>query len=429
MKHVLVLFVLLSFTQFLKSQSVTNFDATSITPTTASLNGLITANSAGDMLGVKFYYDTAPPTSSSPHIDGSPASVTAGDTKFITASVSSLTANTHYYYFLRGIDAGNGYTAVDGSPDKEFYTEPDTQASIDSMVADYTKPTELKIYFTNGTGAGVVIVMKDGSTPNTPVDKTAYNDGSQVYGAGDDIGSSSSYVVYVGNGAKNTNVTITGLDQTKKYYVSISEYSGSGSLINYRTSDTQTLNTKDDSNLPVELINFKAINSQKGALLKWSTASEDNNDYFELQRSDDGESFKAIDIIDGAGNSNVLLDYSSMDTNPLEGVSYYRLKQVDFDGKYTFSEVLAYDANKGLASTDILNSYSNNKALTIVLNTAVRRNGIVSVFDLSGRLLQKRSISNNGVQKHILDISGYSHGIYILKVQFGQDLITKKVSI
>jgi len=85
--------------------------------------------------------------------------------------------------------------------------------------------------------------------------------------------------------------------------------------------------------LPVELLSFSAEAQEKETELKWITASEKNNDYFIVERSGNGVSFSEIAKIDGAGNLSSKRNYTSRDGEPLEGISYYRLKQVDFNGE------------------------------------------------------------------------------------------------
>ena len=90
--------------------------------------------------------------------------------------------------------------------------------------------------------------------------------------------------------------------------------------------------------LPIELISFTSevlggdINPI--VLLEWITASQTNNNYFEIQRSEHGEQWKTIETIEGAGTTNTMMSYITIDDSPLKGISYYRLKQTDYDGQY-----------------------------------------------------------------------------------------------
>jgi len=75
--------------------------------------------------------------------------------------------------------------------------------------------------------------------------------------------------------------------------------------------------------------------------LYWVTSNEINNDYFTIEKSNDGINFEIVEIILGAGNSDILLEYSFVDKNPINGISYYRLKQTDFDGKFEYSDIIS----------------------------------------------------------------------------------------
>lgn len=110
--------------------------------------------------------------------------------------------------------------------------------------------------------------------------------------------------------------------------------------VNFQNGDRFTLGNIDSAiPLPIELISFTAELIQNEVLLQWATASEKNNHYFTIQRSQSAESWHDIKRIDGAGDSQIRLDYEIVDTMPLQGVSYYRLKQTDFDGAFTYSPV------------------------------------------------------------------------------------------
>ncbi|MDX2361232.1 MAG: hypothetical protein QNK23_10525 [Crocinitomicaceae bacterium] len=93
------------------------------------------------------------------------------------------------------------------------------------------------------------------------------------------------------------------------------------------------------NSLPVELIRFDVINQENSVISVWQTVTETNNDFFTVERSGDAKSWTEVGIVDGAGNSQDLLDYSFRDYSPLAGRSYYRLKQTDFDGETSYSSV------------------------------------------------------------------------------------------
>jgi hypothetical protein len=102
-----------------------------------------------------------------------------------------------------------------------------------------------------------------------------------------------------------------------------------------------TINGSEASNtaLPIELLYFNATPNQKIVDLTWATASELNNESFTVERSIDGLTWETVLTVSGAGTTNQRTDYSNEDTRPLSGLSYYRLKQTDFDGQFTYSNI------------------------------------------------------------------------------------------
>lgn len=97
--------------------------------------------------------------------------------------------------------------------------------------------------------------------------------------------------------------------------------------------------------LPVEWLSFKAVSSEHGVELHWQTATEINNDFFTVLRSGNGEDFTPLTQLPGAGNSNQMLSYSFTDYHPLPGISYYKIRQTDFDGTTDYSAIRAVEIN------------------------------------------------------------------------------------
>lgn len=106
--------------------------------------------------------------------------------------------------------------------------------------------------------------------------------------------------------------------------------------------------------LPVELLSFQGQIIQGEIVLHWQTASETNNHYYTIERSRDMQTWDILGRLEGAGNSNQLLSYSFADRLPLQGVSYYRLKQTDFDGKYEYFSPLVMEVDPGAALFDFV---------------------------------------------------------------------------
>jgi hypothetical protein len=130
-----------------------------------------------------------------------------------------------------------------------------------------------------------------------------------------------------------------------------------------------TASNKVSAPLPVEFLSFNAKMKDKIVELHWQTATETNNDYFVVQRSLDGVNWISIDSVNGAGTTNLVSNYSYTDDAPLFGVSYYRLKQVDFDLKFSFSNV----AMVNFDGFEIIDLFPNPSAgnFNLVLNLLI----------------------------------------------------------
>ena len=105
--------------------------------------------------------------------------------------------------------------------------------------------------------------------------------------------------------------------------------------------------------LPIELLYFTAVLRGDYVELNWKTATQINNDYFVVQKSKDGVNWEQLVIVKGAGTTYIPIEYLEIDPNPYEGFTYYRLKQIDFDGTYTYSKIVAVEYKRSVASSAI----------------------------------------------------------------------------
>jgi hypothetical protein len=166
--------------------------------------------------------------------------------------------------------------------------------------------------------------------------------------------------------------------------------------------------------LPIELANFEVEKTVENQVaIQWETLTETNNDYFTVERSRDGETWKILKIVNGAGTSSEVNNYSTIDESPLQGISYYRLKQTDFDGTETFSETKTIRIDK-MENTKI-NVFPNptSDVINIELNgIVVNKMFLVDSFgrDLTSNI---RHLSTSE-DKIILDLSKLSNGFYYL---------------
>ena len=107
--------------------------------------------------------------------------------------------------------------------------------------------------------------------------------------------------------------------------------------------DDVSIYESEPVNLPIELLYFKGSVYNSDNILHWSTASEDNNDYFTIEKTKDGIDWEVLDREPGAGNSSNQLYYSLVDENVESIINYYRLKQTDYDGKFKYSDIISID--------------------------------------------------------------------------------------
>ncbi|MEM9525654.1 MAG: T9SS type A sorting domain-containing protein [Bacteroidota bacterium] len=167
--------------------------------------------------------------------------------------------------------------------------------------------------------------------------------------------------------------------------------------------------------LPVDFLSFAARPNGKSVQLDWATASETDNDFFEIQRSRDAINWQSLEQISGKGTTSDISTYTFYDADPEGTILYYRLKQVDYDGSFAFSDVVAVAL--GEAPLAAFPNPTNN----IVTLTA---SGTVSLHDLTGRVLQTQ---NNGAQKGQLtfDLSDLPEGLYLLRAEDSTQKILK----
>ena len=174
--------------------------------------------------------------------------------------------------------------------------------------------------------------------------------------------------------------------------------------------------------LPVTLLSFSGQQQGKTNLLKWKTSQELNTSYFELERSNNANSYSVIKSVQAAGNSNISKNYLSVDEHPFNGNNFYRLKMIDKDGRFTYSNVVLLKVIAGDISLSVFPNPTAEK-----LNIALNSNGNIAeirlaVFDNSGKLVAQQTITNsNGAA---LDVSNYASGMYLLKIYYNEKVET-----
>ena len=167
--------------------------------------------------------------------------------------------------------------------------------------------------------------------------------------------------------------------------------------------------------LPISLLSFKGELNKDNTLLEWITESEFNNDYFTIERSEDAVEFTPIIVKKGQGNSNTSKYYSATDYNASKDkTSYYRLKQTDFNGRFTYSEIISINPKEQYEI-----KYLNHN-----LSISSSKNNIkVVIYDIMGKEVYSNIINSN----HQINTSSFQSGIYILKVGTTENVVVRKL--
>lgn len=198
--------------------------------------------------------------------------------------------------------------------------------------------------------------------------------------------------------------------------------SGLSSIMNWWTL------SGNNSPLPVELLSFTGECYEGDVSLKWSTASETNNDHFSIQRSPDGIVFHEIAIVSGHGTTSTVSDYSYIDKDPLVDISYYRLIQVDYDRKETIYGPIAVQSCKTSHLTASV--VSNGNIPKLFIDTKEYKSLQIVVFDTNGKQLSNTSLdARPGFSEYELPMNDPASGIYYVRIQSDVDFVTKKFYI
>ena len=182
--------------------------------------------------------------------------------------------------------------------------------------------------------------------------------------------------------------------------------------------------------LPIELVDFKATAIDKQVRLDWETSAEINNDYFTIERSRDLVNFEEVgQVRSQMHNSNINLYYQTWDEKPLYGMSYYRLKQTDFNGEYTYSDYRAvwFGSKNPFDITNVFSepSASNDVNVDFVYNSEEPLD--VMITDLTGRVIMKQSNMAATVGSNRIRLSQkLPHGIYFVTLQNSEEVVSRK---
>ena len=172
--------------------------------------------------------------------------------------------------------------------------------------------------------------------------------------------------------------------------------------------------------LPVELVRFNANAKDDCILLEWQTASELNNKGFEIQKSKDGIDWDMIEFVEGRGTVSGLNTYASTDKIPTLGANYYRLKQLDFDGKFDFSNIVIVDFNNRLNEVTLFPNPAKSQL------TLINGEGQATIYNVLGQPVKQLTIDANQSTIQLADLLNGQY--YIQVLQENGTIVTKQFS-
>jgi len=176
------------------------------------------------------------------------------------------------------------------------------------------------------------------------------------------------------------------------------------------------ISTHESGLLPVELIDFRATTQNHRVQLNWATASETDNAYFELEHSTDGVEFSTIGRVTGAGTTEKQQRYERMHDQPVPGINYYRLKDVDYSGKENYSSTVSASIDKPDRDVTVTpNPF--DKELMLYFDEPVDYSALVQLTDIHGRVVVEYKLEE-GTINHYMSINEHlEKGVYIITIK------------
>lgn len=347
-----------------------------------------------------------------------------------TGQLGSSTPSPSNFYYHSGNTATHGSTTING-----YVLKNPSGTIIDAVgYGTFTFPTISGVTSANWSGnttaanSGIRLIGPDNNTAAnwvnssvTPQDPNTFNAGVPAITPGSMAG----FNWYFLGAPIDTNArTKVGPYTTPGTYRYVAEYITSCGTFR----DTVTITATQ--NVPVKLSAFYAVKKQNNVVLNWQTASEINNKGFLIERANDGEHFYDIGFVNGSGNTSSIKNYSTTDYNVFvkHNTIYYRLKQLDFDGSYAYSDIISVAKNDAdeMALQIIPNPFADETSLSF---TADEGNAIIKITDINGRLI-KTSAVNTIKGLNIIsfkDLQGLQHGIYFVTISSSNKTHTAKV--
>lgn len=366
----------------------------------------------------------------------------AGQLLFGTSGITSTTRNTHTISSIRFAD---GATYTGGNTDAQHVNGYITKTGNDAFVFPVGSGTDLRTLSISAPSAAATISTawfvgspatvtdpSDGVThsltavasPVKSVSPAGFWDWVNTAGSDDNVTVTASIPGLSGFSAA-ANLRLIGWNGTEWVALSatgtasgVTENSTLSGVIPAGVSITALAIGTVENPLPVTLVSFTGKAVEQTAALKWVTTMETNASHFEVQRSDNAKNFESIGKVDAKGESNTLLNYGFVDQTPLSGTNYYRLKQIDMDGSYSFSKAISI-----LFDTHIkISVYPNPVTDVLRIESSVALQSL-EVFSVNGSRVTGITIpagnavaTTSGTNFREISLRDQKPGIYVLVI-------------
>lgn len=209
------------------------------------------------------------------------------------------------------------------------------------------------------------------------------------------------------------------------YFAIVATYTSGADARAGQEFDNFKFEPSESATLPVSLTSFTAKANLQNIDLAWATASEKDNSHFDILRSGDGKTFTKIGEVKGAGTTDATNNYTFTDKNALPGVSYYQLKQVDFNGNATLSKVEVVKSNVAASNFKVIpNQQEGTVKLTIY--AANEGKATFKIYDLNGRKLTEQELTlSKGYSNLSVPFNG-ANGLHVATLTTATETVTQK---
>ncbi|WP_081169094.1 T9SS type A sorting domain-containing protein [Niastella populi] len=288
-----------------------------------------------------------------------------------------------------------------------------TVAASNAVASSTT--TSITLNWTNGNGENRLVVVKKGSDIMASPANLGVYPANAIFKSGSQI-AIDEYVVYAGAG---NNVTVTGLTAGDVYYYKVFEYNGSTAPV-YNTAAVLSGSIATGT-LPVTWLYFNATQKSDRVVLTWGTSAEMNSAWFIVERSSNGIDFMEAGRVAARENSTVDQHYSFTEVVPVEQKMYYRLKQTDKDGSYSYSKIVTVQTAAETAARIQPNPVQQSFRIQLPDNS---QNATMTIYNAAGILVHKQIV------RHLqpVNVQQLAAGMYYVNIQQGSKHFGLKMS-